>query len=184
MIRRIILIVGILMLLLPAAVALAGGWVVISLDALPDHIRAGEPVTLSFMVRQHGRTPIHDVEPKLTATNVETGQQIEASAEPMKELGRFMVTVDFPDEGQWEWSISAEPFPQAATFAPLTVLPAEQPAGSAQQIEPAVFGPAAFGWQILARWVGLALLVAAAAFLALDRWRGRASAGTVTENSR
>ena len=184
MIRRTIFLGALLLLLLLPAAALAGGWVVISLDTLPDQVRAGQPVTLSFIVRQHGRTPIHSVEPKLTATNRATGQQIQVAAEPMKELGRFMVTVDFPDEGQWEWSISAEPFPQTATFAPLTVLPAEQPAGSAQQIEPAVFGPAAFGWQILARWVGLALLVAAAAFLALDRWRGRASAGTVTENSR
>ncbi len=85
----------------------------------------------------------------------------------MKEVGRFMVTVDFPAEGVWEWSISAEPFPQTATFAPLTVLPAQQSAGPAQ------IAPAGFGWQILARWAGLALLVTAAALLAIDRWRGR-----------
>jgi len=177
MIRKMILLGALLILLLLPAAALAGGWVVISLDTLPDQIHAGQPVTLSFMVRQHGRTPIDGVEPKLTATNRTTGQQIQVAAEPMKELGRFMVTIDFPDEGQWEWSISAEPFPQTATFAPLTVLPAEQPAGSAQQIE-----PAAFGWQVLARWLGLALVVAAAAFLALDRWRGRAGAGAAIEN--
>jgi hypothetical protein len=155
------------MLLLSAATALAGGWVVISLDKTPDQIHAGEPATLSFMVRQHGKTPIHSVEPKLTATNRATGQQIQIEAEPMKELGRFMVTVDFPGEGVWDWSISAEPFPQTATFAPLTVLPAEQSA------VPEQIDPAGFGWQALARWLGLALLVAAVAFFAIDRWRGR-----------
>jgi hypothetical protein len=174
MIRRIILIVGILMLLLPAAVALAGGWVVISLDALPDHIRAGEPVTLSFMVRQHGRTPIHDVEPKLTATNVETGQQIEASAEPMKELGRFIVTVDFPSKGLWEWSISAEPFPQTMTFAPLIVQSAPGLASPEPNSQPTL------AMQTTLRWGGLVLLVAAVTLFAVSRRRERSATTPVS----
>ncbi len=166
MIRKIILLVGILLLLVPAAAALAGGWVVVTLESLPGQIYAGQPAAFSFMVRQHGRTPIHNVEPKLTATNTETGQQIEVKAEPMKELGRFMVTVDFPSEGAWEWSIQVPSFNHTATFAPLTVLPAAEPAASAQT------NPAAFQWQMLARWAGLALLVTAVILFAVSRRRG------------
>jgi hypothetical protein len=165
MIRRIILLVGILLLLVPAAAALAGGWVVVTLESLPDQIYAGQPAAFSFMVRQHGRTPIHNVEPKLTATNTETGQQIEVKAKPMKELGRFMVTVDFLSEGVWEWSIQIPSFNHTATFAPLTVLHGAEPAATAQT------SPAALQWQMLGRWAGLALLVTAVILFAVSRRR-------------
>ena len=129
MLRRGILLIGLLVMLLPAAGALAGGWVVITLEAMPEQMRAGEPLTLSFMVRQHGKTPTHDVSPVLTATNKDTGRQIRAEAAPASKVGRFTVEVSFPVAGDWEWSISAEPFQQTATFAPLTVLAAETAAG-------------------------------------------------------
>lgn len=166
--RKIILLTGILMLLLPAATALAGGWVVVTMESLPGQIRAGQPTALSFMVRQHGRTPIHNVSPALMATHVETGQQIQASAEPAKEVGLFVAELTLPEAGAWEWSIRVPEFNHTATFAPLTVLPAETSAGSGQaDLADGI------GWPVLARWAGLALLVTAAALLTIDRWQGR-----------
>jgi len=162
--RKMILFVLLLALLLPSAGALAGGWVVITLETLPEQIRAGEPQQLSFMVRQHGQTPIHDVEPLLTATNAETGERIQVQAEPAEELGRFLVTVDFPSQGVWEWSISAQPFPQTVTFAPITVQ-AGQESGAVQSSGQS--GPAL---QVGLRWAGLALLAAAALLLVFSRW--------------
>ena len=167
MLRRSILLVGILMLLLPAAAAMAGGWVVITLDTVPDQIRAGEPVALSFMVRQHGRTPIHSVSPVVTATNAESGELIRVDAEPALEIGRYEATVNFPSDGIWEWSISAEPFPQTATFAPLTVL-----ATQGSVVTEATGQPTA-GIQSVLRWSGLALLVVALFLVLLDRRRGQ-----------
>lgn len=168
MIRRSVLLVGILLLLVPVAAALAGGWVVVTMESLPGQIHAGQPVALSFMVRQHGRTPIHNVSPVLMATHGETGRQIQVSAEPAKEVGLFVAELNLPEAGAWEWSIQIPEFNHTATFAPLTVLPAEASAGSSQ------VGPAdGIGWQLLARWVGSALLVTAAVLLVIDRWRGR-----------
>lgn len=183
MIRRTVFLIGLFVLLLPAAAALAGGWVVITLDDLPEQIRTGEPTELTFMIRQHGKTPTHDVEPVLTATNAETGERIQIKAEPAKEIGRFMVAIDFPSAGLWQWSISAEPFPQTMAFAPLTVLPAEKVAGmkQVQQAAPAAqaAGPveadlAGLAWQTPARWLGLAFLVAAGALFLVSRRRERA----------
>lgn len=129
MLRRVILLIGLLVILLPAAGVLAGGWVVITLESLPGQVQSGEPLELSFMVRQHGQTPIHNVSPVLTATNKDTGRQIRAEAQPASEVGRFTVEINFPEAGAWEWSISAEPFQQRTTFAPLTVLAAETAVG-------------------------------------------------------
>jgi len=167
MIRKSILLVGILMLLLPAAIAMAGGWVVITLDAIPGQIRASEVVEISFMVRQHGQTPIHSVEPLLAATNTETGEQIQVQAQPAPELGRFVALVDFPSAGEWDWSISAKPFPQTATFAPLTVLAAQGAVTTETSSQPAL------DIQTTLRWGGLALLVIAVFLLVLDRRQGR-----------
>ena len=36
----------------------AGGWAVITVDDLPDSVEAAKPIPLSFMVRQHGMTPL------------------------------------------------------------------------------------------------------------------------------
>lgn len=165
MIRKVILMVSLLLLLLSAASALAGGWVVISLETLPQQIHAGEPLQVSFMVRQHGQTPIHSVEPMLTASNAETGERIQVKAEPAKELGRFLATVDFPSAGVWEWSISAEPFPQTAAFAPLSVQAARETGVTGSTIQPALDG------QAVLRWSGLTLLVASVLIFALDRRR-------------
>jgi len=155
------------MLLLPVAAVMAGGWVVITVDTLPGQIHAGEATEISFMVRQHGQTPIHSVEPQLTATNTETGQQIQVQAQPAPEIGRFIATVDFPDAGTWEWSISAKPFPQIATFAPLTVLASQGAVTSEAGSQPALNVQTTF------RWGGLALLGAATILLISNRRRGR-----------
>jgi hypothetical protein len=155
------------MLLLPVAAVMAGGWVVITVDTLPGQIHAGEATEISFMVRQHGQTPIHSVEPQLTATNIETGQQIQVQAQPAPEIGRFIATVDFPNAGTWEWSISAIPFPQIATFAPLTVLATQGAVTSEASSQPVL------DVQIALRWGGLALLVVAMFLLVINRRQGR-----------
>ncbi|MGD2077409.1 MAG: hypothetical protein PVH18_03450 [Chloroflexota bacterium] len=174
MIRKTTLLIGIIMLLVLPAAALAGGWVVITLDALPGQFHAGEPGQLSFMVRQHGKTPIHSVEPMLTATNTDTGERIQVKAEPAKELGRFIATVDFPSAGTWEWSISAPPFPQSTTFAPITVqaAPGSAAAQSSGQTIPAI--------QTVLMWSGLVLLAGAMLLLVLNRRRQEEVAAPVS----
>ena len=156
--RRVTPLLILLLSLLLAATAHAGGWVVITLDALPGHVRAGETIHLGFMVRQHGKRPIDGVSPALTATHTETGETVRAEARQAGPTGHFEVDVTFPVAGTWEWQIAAPPFFQQTQLEPLTVLPAAAAAASTTLI--------AAGTRSLLRWGGL-LLLALAALLTL-----------------
>jgi hypothetical protein len=84
----------------------AGGWAVITLDELPMNIVAGEPFTVGFMVLQHGRTPMTDLHPTITA-NLYKEQELVIDAEPEGKPGHYMATVTVLKEGEWQWSIQA-----------------------------------------------------------------------------
>lgn len=85
----------------------AGGWAVITLDELPEQLVAGEPLTVGFMVRQHGRSPMGGLTPKITARNLDTGDSIIVEAAPVGEIGHYSATFALPEAGRWQWSISA-----------------------------------------------------------------------------
>ena len=53
--------------LLPVLAFSFGGWAVITVEDLPDYAVAGKPLTLSFMVRQHGMTVLTSLRPSVTA---------------------------------------------------------------------------------------------------------------------
>lgn len=149
---------GVLMILLGlfllAKPAQAGGWVVITLDALPGPVHAGDRLDLGFVVRQHGVTPIDSVSPRLMAVNRESGETITADAEQIGKTGHFQVSVVFPEAGLWDWQISAPPFPQQAEFEPLTVLPAAS--GEATNLAPTASLTASA--RAAMRWGGAGLL--------------------------
>ena len=161
--RRVTPFLILLFSLLLAATAHAGGWVVITLDALPGHVRAGETINLGFMVRQHGKRPIDDVSPALTATHTETGETVRAEARPAGPTGHFEVDVTFPAAGEWTWQIAAPPFPQPTELEPIVVLPAAAGAGSSLAAVDIVRG--------LLRWGGVGLLALAALLALLSRRR-------------
>lgn len=130
MTRKIGLLLLLVILLATASAALAGGWAIITLDAPPGEIRAGEAWTVGFSVLQHGQTPVHKldattpVEPLLVARNLDAGRRVEVLATPTDEVGHFTAEVTFPVEGQWTWTILPNPLAGDAAFEPLTVLPA------------------------------------------------------------
>jgi hypothetical protein len=104
----------------------AGGWASVELDAPPSEVRAGQALRISFMVKQHGVTPIHsvngmDVRPLLTARSVNTSETLAARAEKNKAVGHFVAEVTFPSAGRWEWEIIPEPF-AGTKFPALAVL--------------------------------------------------------------
>lgn len=84
----------------------AGGWAVITLDELPSDVIAGEPVTIGFTVFQHGRTPMTDLEPTVTA-RLSNSKPITFFAVPGEKPGYYTASLTFPEEGNWEWSIQA-----------------------------------------------------------------------------
>lgn len=166
MIRRCLVIGIAAMVVLFVAVpfARAGGWAVVTLDSLPHEVRAGQSLTLGFMVRQHGHTPNDQVAPYLAAHNSATGDTLKVDARKEGPTGHFVVDVTFPRAGTWEWSITPEPFGETR-FAPLTVLPASAPAPSAAT----TFAPVALLQPSAWRIAGLGLLVVAAVLALLAR---------------
>ncbi|MFZ0548889.1 MAG: hypothetical protein WAM60_25790 [Candidatus Promineifilaceae bacterium] len=120
----------VLLALLAAGPVFAGGWAVITLDQLPGELHAGETLHLGFMVRQHGKTPIHylggpdsPIKPVVTGTNVETGEFVQFTAvRDESEVGHFYVDIVFPSEGEWNWTIAPNPLAGKTNLSPLTVL--------------------------------------------------------------
>ncbi|HEX2998147.1 MAG TPA: cytochrome c [Anaerolineales bacterium] len=86
--------------------AFGGGWAVITLDALPTDVVAGEPIAIGFTVLQHGKTPMTDINPTVSAM-LSADEKFVVHAEPEGEPGHYTATLTFPKEGNWEWSIQA-----------------------------------------------------------------------------
>lgn len=165
-------IVALLLTTLGAVPALAGGWAVVTLDSVPQAVQTGQQLSLGFMVRQHGITPIDAVTPILTARNAATGETLRAEARKEGPLGHFVVDFTAPVAGDWTWQIEPKPF-GATTLGPLTVSPASAP--SAVTASPFA-GPlsALLGATFLRdglRWSGILLLLLA---VALGLWSQRA----------
>jgi len=84
----------------------AGGWAVISLDELPSGVVAGEPYNIGFTVLQHGKTPMTDLSPTITA-RIAKGEILTFFAEPEGKPGHYTAALTFPKGGEWEWSLQA-----------------------------------------------------------------------------
>ena len=123
--RRIsALLSGCILFLLLVTPAQAGGWAVVTLDELPPYGYAGVPMTLGFMVRQHGQHPVNLEHVVLTATRLPQGEKLTFTARQEGPTGHYVVEVVLPAAGTWDWSIQPDwfvPLPMVA----LTVLEAK-----------------------------------------------------------
>lgn len=188
--RMLLAVAAALVALLWAAPALAGGWAVVTLDSLPQDVRAGQSFQVGFSIRQHGRDLVstdwdgHALKPVLFAKLEGAQEGLSFPARQSGEVGHFVADVALPEAGEWSWSISAPPFliqdtgagTGEVSFEPLVVLPAAEPAQPAPASAPVV-APAApaqpAGWlsdnRAALRWLGVALLALAAGALLLGR---------------
>jgi cytochrome c2 len=145
--------------LLIAVPAFAGGWAVITLDELPSNVVAGEPLTIGFTVLQHGKTPMTDIEPTVTA-ELSGSEKMVVLAEPKGDPGHYVATLTFPQEGNWDWSIQAftmdQPMPVLKVAAPVAET-VNQPVVRAEP-EAASFSPVLIV-RVLAFAAGLLCLV-------------------------
>lgn len=152
---RISLGIALLLSLVVAIPAFAGGWAVITLDELPTDIVAGEPLTIGFTVLQHGKTPMDGLYPTVTA-KLANGEQFVAHAERGDKVGHYTATLIFPTEGSWEWSIQAftmdQPMP-ALQVSAAKVASVNEPV-SKMEPEPAALSPLQL-FRVLAFGVGL-----------------------------
>jgi hypothetical protein len=109
---RISLVLALLLSVVLVMPAFAGGWAVITLDELPSNVVAGEPFNVGFTVLQHGKTPMTDLSPTITA-NLYKDEEFVVTAKPEGKAGHYAATLTFPKEGDWRWSIQAFTMDQA-----------------------------------------------------------------------
>ena len=89
----------------------AGGWASVEIANSPAPIEAGKPVRLDLTIKQHGISPV-DIDPLvIAATNPDSGDAIEETAEKADGTGNYTVELTFPSEGVWELEGTPGGFP-------------------------------------------------------------------------
>ncbi len=170
------------------AAALAGDGGTVEMGPLPTAPRAGEALTLAFIVRTHGR-PIDvfgdkPVRPYLSARNSATGESLRIDGRKAGPPGHFAVEVTFPSEGEWRLTVKAEPLVVGVWSGSLTVLPAiaaqsseADPAGISAPLSGGAVDPPALIWRL-----GVAVVLLAAGLLlpAARRARSRRAVPSAT----
>jgi mono/diheme cytochrome c family protein len=109
----------------------AGGWAVITLDTLPERIRAGEPITLGYTVRQHGVRLLDGLSGAIEASA--GSRRVAAAARSDGPAGHYVATLAMPEPGLWSLTIHSGFGGQGTlSLLPLEVLaPAAHPAAQA-----------------------------------------------------
>ncbi len=98
MCRRSIRITTLALIALPLAAFAFGGWIVVTVDSLPEYAVAGTPMTLTFAVRQHGMTPLNDLRPYVFARS---GSAVIEAKTSTTANGHYAATMTLPREGAW-----------------------------------------------------------------------------------
>ena len=151
---RISVVLALALTLAVVVPAFAGGWAVITLDELPAGVIAGEPFTVGFMVLQHGRTPMTDLDPTILIESP-AGEKSVVLAKPEGEPGHYAATLNFPTEGNWNWTIQAftmeQKMPALSVTAP-TVASANVPVMKADVAKESSTSPI-----IIVRWLALGI---------------------------
>ena len=155
---RISIALALLLSVVLAIPAFAGGWAIITLDELPTGVVAGEPFNIGFTVLQHGKTPMDGLDPTITATS-SNSESFVVHAKPEGETGHYAATLTLPKEGSWNWSIQAfsmeQAMPMLSVAAPIAVPVGQQPVAETAPIS------AVWIVRVLALVIGLAGLVVA-----------------------
>ncbi len=87
---------------LPLQFSQAGGWASVEIVDGPEFLEVGKPMKLALVIKQHGISPV-DIDPLvISATNDESDESIEATAEKAEGEGNYTVELTFPTEGIWE----------------------------------------------------------------------------------
>jgi mono/diheme cytochrome c family protein len=155
----------VLSLMIPA---FGGGWAVVTLDRLPDQVIAGEPVSISFMLRGHGVTPVTTGGLSIEANHLESGERLSVSAVSGDSEGHYTAVLTFPRPGTWEWGVSIGPYSFTQSMPTLEVLSAE--------LASSIDGKPSSASLIPALWIAAGVSMALAVGLLLTRkparWAG------------
>ncbi len=101
------------------SVASAGGWAVVTLDAMPTNLVVNQPANIGMMIRQHGKTPWVYDDVRVRAFH-STGETFVTRA-VMDERGHYAATLNFPRAGKWSWAVASGLMPEWQTMPELDV---------------------------------------------------------------
>ena len=94
---------ALLLALLVAPPALAGGWATVGLDSTPAGVAAGDSWDVDITVLQHGRTALAGLTP---IVRIRSGEEIEEfTARPTAKPGVYRASVVFPTGGRWRYEV-------------------------------------------------------------------------------
>ena len=85
--------------LVPLVALNYGGWAAITVRDLPDYVVAGQPVTLTFTVRQHGVRLLSGLSASVDARSGD--DQVTTVAAPGRGEGQYAATLTLPRPGEW-----------------------------------------------------------------------------------
>lgn len=164
--RRSLLLSPLLLLLglVTAPGALAGGWATVELSSTPTGVAPGTPWNVDVTVLQHGVTPLAGVTPIVRLRSA-GGVTREFAAETTARTGVYRARVIFPAAGRWTYEVDDGFISEAPHMFPAVTIAA-----------PAAPAPVADGGSGVSagRLAGAgAALVLALAVLAADRRRRR-----------
>ncbi len=91
--------------LLGATVISAGGWVVVTVDTLPEYLRARQPFTIAYTVRQHGVRLLDGLHGSVEARAGRLA--ISANARAGTREGHYVATLTIPEPGRWSLTIQS-----------------------------------------------------------------------------
>lgn len=156
--KQLIAALGILVALVIGvpATSTAGGWVVVSLDAVPE-LRSGDSVDVGFTVLRHGVTPESSGDLAVVLTDSNGGVH-RFDAVQQGAVGHHVATIDVPTAGDYRWRVTGE-----VVDADLGVI---------EVIASAAGGGATWPWDAT-QWGSLALAVALGGMAGRDVLRGR-----------
>jgi mono/diheme cytochrome c family protein len=120
--------------LIPVALLLAivttaygGGWATVTVDHLPDYAVAGQPLRVTFLVRQHGMTLLDNLKPAISAST-SRGLKASAPVTPTGNKGEYAASLTLPQAGDWKITIANGFDATSVTMPLLKVIPAGSPA--------------------------------------------------------
>jgi hypothetical protein len=129
------LITVVVVALVAASTAFAGGWATVKLDSSPKGVTAGKPWVVNITVLQHGLAsqPLCCLQPTVTIRRVATSRSVSATrkpltfrARPTSRAGVYRARVVFPRAGTWRYEVF-DAFTEYGgarthTFAPVKIL--------------------------------------------------------------
>jgi mono/diheme cytochrome c family protein len=86
-----------------------GGWASVTIDELPTQFTVGKPTTFTFIVRQHGVSPMNDVKPTVEARlgSVIGGTTVNVAATRTTKDGQYSVALNVPKAGEWRVTVNS-----------------------------------------------------------------------------